>query len=432
MSSYRLIDLYVPERNKRNSPAALPFVGSSEKRAKLMERAERSASNIELQLLTNVITESVVRLSSNTNRSFLFVLDWDKQVMRLSSINGEVRLPPELNVEFRKGEGAPGIVWEHKNILLANGAEEVACVLATAPTAQEVLDATGAKTPTAILCCPIVVYEEVVAAFLLEGLEETSRFTQGDTVFLERLCTSIASSISSAVLTDELSIEKERLESLVEQVFNAQEDERIRIARDLHDSTGQTLALAVVRASSCINQVPNDQPDLKQELLLLREDLKAAIQSIRENIADLRPSELASYGLVPCLENYVNDIQSKTMMSISLDPCPNLPVIPDRQSTIIFRIVQESVSNAIRHSSGSAIRISLHLTPQSLDVRIEDDGCGFDVSEVSNKAGKSFGLTGMTERASLLEGTCIIESHPGRGTRVTASFPINTIKSEVA
>ncbi len=430
MASFNLIELYVPERNKGNGPAALPLINSPRKRAKLMERAERSASNIELQLLTNVITESVVRLSSGTNRSFLFVRDWDKQVMRLSSINGEAYVPQNMRIEFKKGEAAPGIVWDRKKILLANGPEEVAEVVATTPHTQNILEATDATVPTAILCCPIVVYEEVIAAFVLESLEEDFRFTRGDTVFLERLCTSIASSISSAVLTDELSFEKERLEGLVEQVFNAQEDERVRIARDLHDSTGQTLTLAVVRASSCINQVPDNLPALKNELLLLREDLKSAIQSIRENITDLRPSALTSYGLLPCLENYVNDIQSKTTMCISLEPCAALPHIPDRQSTIIFRIVQESVSNAIRHSSGSTIGISLILTAQSLDVHIEDDGRGFSVAEIQNKAGKSFGLTGMAERATLLEGTCVVESHPGKGTRVTASFPLSVLQCE--
>ncbi len=430
MTSFNLIELYVPDRNKESNPAALPFASNPRKRAKLMERAERSASNIELQLLTNVITESVVRLSSNTNRSFLFVRDWDKQVMRLSSINGAAYVPQNVSIEFRKGEAAPGIVWDRKSILLANGADEVASVMATASCAQEILEVTGAAVPTAILCCPILVYGEVVAAFLLEGLEENCRFTTGDTVFVERLCTSIASSISSAVLTDELSFEKERLEDLVEQVFNAQEDERVRIARDLHDSTGQTLTLAVVRASSCINQVPDDQPSLKNELVLLREDLKSAIQSIRENIADLRPPALTSYGLLPCLENYVSDIQSKTAMRIVLNPCAAIPRIPDRQSTIIFRIIQESVSNAIRHSFGSTISISLSLSPQSLSVRIEDDGCGFNVAEIQNSEGRSFGITGMTERAALLEGTCVVESHPRKGTCVTATFPLSDLQCE--
>ncbi|WP_305296829.1 sensor histidine kinase [Parvibacter caecicola] len=423
MRSYRLIDVRVPRRNLQ-APNS-PFSGlTNVEKQQLTQRAESAASNIELQLLSNVITGSVLRLSGTANRSFLFVHDWETDRMRLSSINGDARLPKGMTVEFAKGQGAPGIVWETHQLLIANGPQQVKEITETVPDVERILASGQTSSPWAILCCPIIVYREVVAAFLLEGSRENHPFTDEDAVFLERLCTSIASSISSAILTDELSFEKRRLESLVEQVFTAQENERMRIARDLHDDTGQTLALAAIRASSCLNLVSEDQDNLRKELLLLREDLKSAMQSVRDSVANLRPPILASHGLAACIESYVDDLRSKITLNLELEPIPVLPDIPAQQSTLVFRIIQEAVSNALRHSNAQHLTISLSLDKDALAISVEDDGCGFSVEETQKPGGKSFGLTGMMERAALLNGRCKIDSTPGLGTRVIAAIPL--------
>ena len=426
MEPYRLIDIHVPRRIKQHPRASISGLSTQEKQTRLMKRAERAASNIELQLLTDVITGSVVRLSNTANRSFLFVHDWETDRMRLSSINGEVYVPEGMELQFSRGEGAPGIVWNERRMIIANGPDQVNAIMETVVDADAILKAGRAKIPQAILCCPIIVYDEVIGAFLLEGTKQGCQFTPEDAVFLERLCTSIASSISSAVLTDELSLEKERLEALVEQVFVAQEDERLRIARDLHDSTCQTLALAAIRASACLDLVSPDQSELREELAFLWEDIKSAIQSVRDNVADLRPPILASHGLIACLESYVEDLNAKVEEAISFDPPANLPALPIQQSTLVFRIVQESVSNALRHSGANHVDISACAADGLLSLSVQDDGCGFSPESVCNQEGKSFGITGMMERAALLNGRCSIESRPGSGTLVKLSIPLET------
>jgi signal transduction histidine kinase len=228
--------------------------------------------------------------------------------------------------------------------------------------------------------------------------------------------------IADLAQAEQAHVEREQLRTqLLAKVITAQEDERRRISRELHDETGQALTSLMVRLQMLNQQCP--LPELKPQMDDLRDVLVETLNNIHNLSKELRPSALDDLGLQAAIQRYVQDYNQRfpirvDFLVVGLDD--------DRLSSIVetavYRIVQESLTNIARHAQAQNASVLLEKRDFCIRAIIEDDGIGFD----SHQAAQSnrLGLYGMTERAQLLDGNLTIESTPGQGTTVFVEVPL--------
>jgi PAS domain S-box-containing protein len=226
--------------------------------------------------------------------------------------------------------------------------------------------------------------------------------------------------------TADLERANDQLQSIPSKLIAAQEDERRRIAGELHDSVGQTLAAIKYGIETVL--VNRDRGDLVGAFNLLERfvpTLQRSIDETRGIYMGLRPPMLDSLGLLATLEWFCREFQSlHSSFRLELETKIKEEEIPDTMKIIIFRIVQEALNNAAKHSRAKRVSLLLAKIRSSIELTVEDDGEGFELDSVlSHNDLKSLGLTGMSDRAKLGGGIFSIESTPGRGTVVRVSWP---------
>lgn len=207
---------------------------------------------------------------------------------------------------------------------------------------------------------------------------------------------------------------------LLEQLINAQEEERKRIARELHDSVGQALSSLMLGLKML---APMDHPDaVKRQAEELHQQVVTILEQVRVLSRQLRPSVLDDLGLAAALERYVDEF-ARLYPHIAVDLHCNLAErLPPTVETTLYRIVQEAMTNAARHGQPTLISVLLTRRDGYVQAIVEDNGCGFDV-EAARRAGRSVGLHGMAERAELIGGRLDIESS-ANGTAVYVEVPV--------
>ncbi|MBI5944034.1 MAG: sensor histidine kinase [Chloroflexi bacterium] len=220
---------------------------------------------------------------------------------------------------------------------------------------------------------------------------------------------------------------------LFRRVVAAQEAERQRIARDLHDETGQSLTaigMGLRGLADEINPRNKTQRDLLGQLQTLSSDSLRELQRI---ISDLRPAHLDDLGLSATLRWYANRLQEMSHLNIKVDISGEEHLLDEAVKIAIFRIIQEALNNIIKHSRASHVTVNLAYTENSARILVRDNGVGFDLDTIKNRSGRvSLGLSGMAERAALLGGTVEIHSRPNYGTEVEAIVPYEVAHKEEA
>lgn len=214
------------------------------------------------------------------------------------------------------------------------------------------------------------------------------------------------------------------LRNLSLEVLSAQEDERKRIARELHDETSQSLASLLISLERIDSVIPDDLPNLKERLRAARGLTTRAIDDLRTLVADLRPLVLDDLGLAPAIRWYACDRLEPEGIDVTVEADTAAPRLPAAVETAVFRIAQEAISNILNHADAGQVRIRLTRGHQ-LALEIEDDGLGFDAALVPPPDGRQhMGLFGIRERAAALGGEAHIDSRPGEGTRVRVLLPL--------
>lgn len=217
------------------------------------------------------------------------------------------------------------------------------------------------------------------------------------------------------------------MQAYIAALTNAQEAERGRVARELHDDTVQRLVALGQGVERVQRALERDPAVAVERLKTLRSEITAMVQSVRTVIGDLRPPALEELGLVPAVE---------LMLKRSPDELPRATVevtgverrLDPTSELALFRILQEAWSNARRHADAKRVVIRFDYRPEGLDVVFEDDGRGFSPAEPSSRRGR-FGLLGMGERAMLVGGTLDITSAPGAGTQLDIRMPYPGVDS---
>jgi two-component system, NarL family, sensor histidine kinase DegS len=231
-------------------------------------------------------------------------------------------------------------------------------------------------------------------------------------------------------LTGDLSKIGEALESAKQhqlmglKVIQAQEEERKRVAREIHDGPAQSMANVVLRSEIVERMLKNERIlEAQMELHELKEMVRMSLADVRRIIFDLRPMALDDLGLVPTLQKYIRTCEERIETSIDLVVFGVEPPLRSSVKAAIFRLVQECLNNVEKHANANAVQVKLEFLHESLRLVVKDDGIGFNLDE-RMATGGSFGLLGMKERTQLLEGEIDVQSALGEGTKVLFQIPL--------
>ncbi len=211
---------------------------------------------------------------------------------------------------------------------------------------------------------------------------------------------------------------------LFRRVVAAQESERQRIARELHDETGQALTAIGMGLRGLSTRMENADISHAQETLKQLQELSAhSLNELQRLIGDLRPSHLDDLGLPAALRWYAHDIQERAQIYVRVEINGNERPVSSAVKTALFRIAQEALTNVVKHANARNASINLSYGPNAVRVQVTDDGRGFDIRSTTSSERISWGLTGMKERATLLGGKFALSSRSGEGTKVEVSIP---------
>jgi len=214
--------------------------------------------------------------------------------------------------------------------------------------------------------------------------------------------------------------QQERLRHLSALILQAQEEERKRVARELHDDTAQLLTALLVRLNLLKDEV---DPSLASHLAELRELVSAALEGVRRIAQALRPSALDHLGLTSALGAHVAEFSQRWGLPVHLR-LGELPTLPPEVELALYRVAQEALSNVAKHAHASEAWLVLRCRGPRVILEVKDNGRGFSLSEVLGDGQKGLGIMGMQERLALIGGRLRLRSRPGRGTIVRAEVPI--------
>jgi PAS domain S-box-containing protein len=238
--------------------------------------------------------------------------------------------------------------------------------------------------------------------------------------------------ISAAVMAfTDVTERKEMAEEramLARRLVNAQEDERLRVARELHDEMGQDLTALSLGLKTLEDVI--ELPDLKQSFAGIRKIVEHMSIQVHHTAATLRPTLLSDLGLRQAVEDMVATWAERLSVSADAHLEALADPLDDEGSVTIYRVVQEALTNVAKHSDASWISVTAQHADGQLRIVVEDDGKGFDTEIINETRSRCFGLSGMRERLALVGGYFAVESAPGQGTTIYASLPAAPQRAE--
>jgi len=221
--------------------------------------------------------------------------------------------------------------------------------------------------------------------------------------------------------------DSEKRKYLAIRVIKAQEEERRRVAREIHDGPAQSMSNVVLKAEICERLIDINLDQARSELQNLKKIVRESLKDVRRIIYDLRPMSLEDLGLLPTLQKYVESFSMETGIDVSFHRRGLDMVIDNKNLNLtIFRVVQEALNNIRKHSEAKTAEVRVEFTPVSIALKISDKGKGFDTNRIKvekDDHSGGFGLFSMKERIELMNGTMEVSSQPGKGTVVKVVLP---------
>jgi len=210
-------------------------------------------------------------------------------------------------------------------------------------------------------------------------------------------------------------------------IIKAQEDERHRVAREIHDGPAQLMSNVVLKAELCERLIDIDIDKAREELKDLKKVIRESLQEVRKIIYDLRPMSIDDLGLVPTLNKYIENYVEETGIKVSFKVKGDNPNLNKGIAVTVFRVLQEALNNIKKHAEARNVLINMEFFKDRLEVLISDNGKGFNIEEVNTEkdgVNGGFGLISMRERIELINGKFNIDSILGNGTNIIIEIPI--------
>lgn len=291
--------------------------------------------------------------------------------------------------------------------------------------ADDLHETCGARLFASSAAVPLRAKDRALGVLLVHSRRPRHIGSQ-DMELLSAIGNTVGVAVENALLHGELREKEEVRTHLLNRVISAQEEERKRIARELHDESAQLLATLLVEIGTAENLLPATADRARGILSRAKTDASRALTGMRQMILDLRPSALDDLGLVAAVQWYANTRLEQVGAKVHLNMDGSRRRLAASMETALFRIAQEAINNVAKHSSATTVNIGLRFTDSAVSLTVEDDGNGFDAMAVARdqNSGGGLGLLGMKERAALLGGHAAIESQPGRGTRIAVDIPL--------
>lgn len=206
-------------------------------------------------------------------------------------------------------------------------------------------------------------------------------------------------------------------------IIEAQEEERRKLSREIHDGPAQMLANLLIRSEIIDRSFrKGDTDEAFQEIKNIRETIRRSLYEVRRIIYDLRPMALDDLGLIPTLQKYVSTVSDYSKNKIELMFIGEDERLEAEYEVAFFRMIQEAIQNAVKHAEANFIKVKLEVAVDRVNIIVEDDGIGFDSNDIGDN---SFGIIGMKERVEMLEGTIAIKSTLGIGTTIVIQVPVD-------
>jgi PAS domain S-box-containing protein len=337
---------------------------------------------------------------------------------------GVIKLRDEhqrLRIEHTIG---PKSLWRGaQNTLKAKEARQAALRIKE-PQLFHLASSDSGSSPLAGLYLPLWVREKVVGLLEIYGPQSLA---EDETVKLfEDLCAQGASALENARLYRELAERERRLVSLVGSLFSAREEERRRVAYEVHNSLAQFAAAAHQHLQASLNYYPPSSPQARHELEQALNLVKQTVTEARRIIAKLRPTVLDDFGLASAIRVQAEQLGAEGW-EIYYEETLEGERLPPAVETTLFHVAQEALTNIRKHAQAKTVRIKLTRLGEKIRLRVRDYGRGFELSALTdaNTLGEMVGLSGMREQVALLNGKFKIQSRPGAGTLIVADIPLS-------
>jgi len=276
-----------------------------------------------------------------------------------------------------------------------------------------------------VIMAPIVKKDKTLGIMQVDRPDDIAGFDQEETDIISAIARVTAITMENAKLIDVLGRKELLLHQLVNKIITAQEDEKERFALDLHDGIIQSLIGIWYRLQRITRSSNKDPEEWYEEINNITAVLGEQINDTRRIIYDLRPIILDNYGLVPAIGSYSNKIQEQHKLHIQLHLGKENVRFPSKIEITLFRIYQEVISNVIKHSGATQVQVEFSFNEDEVNLTIRDNGSGLsDATHQQCHTGEHLGLASIRERTLLLNGSCQINSEPGKGTRVEVIIPV--------
>lgn len=371
---------------------------------RLNEVAQEISSELQLAKVLPTVVEIAEELV-DADAGVIALLDEERNCIGYPHLHN---IPLELSeVTVPRGQGLAGQV-------MSSGCPTVVNDYSAYPEAIEAFVRAGL---TSVVAVPIVSGDRVFGALLVFSLGERKEFSERDMALLAGVGRQAGIAIENARLY-------ESMRFYVRQITRAQEDERKRIARELHDDTVQVLALLSRRLDALATLDEGVPESIVERLEKLRMLSSSLLQGVRRFSQDLRPSALDDLGLLPALEGLTTDLSERGGIEANLEVLGQQRRLLAETELVLFRITQEALRNAEKHSDATRVKVLVEFG-EAIKITVTDDGRGFQPPEaIGNLAHVGrLGLIGMQERAQLLGGTFTVHSEPGQGTTIVVDVP---------
>jgi signal transduction histidine kinase len=281
-----------------------------------------------------------------------------------------------------------------------------------------------AENLRSVLAVPLV-YKGKSLGFLVIGYRKVHRFSESEIQLAASLADQTALAAENARLYRE-SVEYSRtMSALSARLTVVQEEERRRITRDLHDGVGQALSGLRLNLELLSKDVPLTSETAQERLAMMKDIIDETMTEIRQLSHDLRPPVLDAVGLVAALRMYVDRFTARYGIAVKINAVERMKRSDQQLEATVYRVVQEALSNIVRHSGATKAQIDLIRKEHVLFLQITDNGKGFDPAELKQcvDGQNGIGIPGMRERIEGLQGTYVITSSKGKGTTIAVELP---------
>lgn len=276
------------------------------------------------------------------------------------------------------------------------------------------------------LWIPLIRSKELIGLCILGNKRGSESFDMNDLDILQVVTRLANTAIQNTQLIDDLRQRAIESEQLHQQILRAREEERKRVARELHDQIIQGL-VGLNYYLSDMRMHP--RPDMAEQISELQGNIRHTLDDVRRICADLRPPALDSLGLIPAIRSHLRDLERQGALTFVLDVTNDAqPRLPEDVSLCLYRVMQEAIVNVQKHAKATTVRVGIDVQLTEVCLTVQDNGRGFAVPQQLGHlvAGQHFGLVGLRERLDLVHGALSVQSQPRYGTCITARVPLQT------